>query len=99
MKPVRIYSATLLFILLLANVALHSQVTLKNITGKWRGETRTIPPGSYVVDVKQPLGILAAYMLEPQSDDGLVTWNFLDAQLKPGGLYPVFKIGGVPPTP
>ena len=38
MKPVRIYSATLLFILLLANVALHSQVTLKNITGKWRGE-------------------------------------------------------------
>ena len=38
MKPVRIYSATLLFILLMANVALRSQVTLKNITGKWRGE-------------------------------------------------------------
>jgi hypothetical protein len=74
----------------------HREVRL---TGTWRGETRTVPPGSHVVDVEQPLGILAAYMLEPQSDDGLVTWNFLDAQLKPGGLYPVFKIGGVPPTP
>jgi hypothetical protein len=38
-------------------------------------------------------------MLEPQSDDGLVTWNFFDAELKPGGTYPVFKTGGAPPTP
>ena len=74
----------------------HREVRL---TGKWRGETRTIPPGSFVVDVSQPLGILAIYMLEPQTDDGLVTWNFFDAQLKTGGAYPVFKVGGVPPKP
>jgi hypothetical protein len=38
-------------------------------------------------------------MLEPQIDDGLVTCNFFDAELKPGGTYPVFKTGGAPPTP
>jgi hypothetical protein len=74
----------------------HREVRL---TGKWRSESRTILPGSYLVDTAQPLGILAVYLLEPQSDDGLVAWNFYDAQLKPGGLYPVLKIGGVPPTP
>jgi hypothetical protein len=74
----------------------HREVRL---TGKWRSENRTVPPGSYIVDTAQRLGILAVYMLEPQSDDGLVTWNFFDSQLKPGGIYPVLKIGGVPPTP
>jgi hypothetical protein len=38
-------------------------------------------------------------MLEPQSDDGLVTWNYFDSELKPGGVYPVLKIGGAPPNP
>ncbi|HYV29292.1 MAG TPA: hypothetical protein VFA77_17285 [Candidatus Eisenbacteria bacterium] len=39
----------------------------------------------------QPLGILAAYLLEPESDDGLVTWNFFDAFLEPGKVYPIYK--------
>jgi hypothetical protein len=69
------------------------------LAGKWRKETRDIPPGSFIVNTAQPLGLLAVYMLEPQSDDGLVTWNYFDSQLKPGGLYPVLKIGGAPPTP
>ncbi len=69
------------------------------ITGKWRSETRKIEPGSFVVDMAQPLSILAAYLLEPQSDDGLVTWNYFDSDLRPGGIYPVFKVGGAPPTP
>ena len=69
------------------------------LTGKWRKETRPIETGSFFVDTSQPLGLLAVYMLEPQSDDGLVTWNFFDSQLRPGGLYPVLKVGGAPPTP
>jgi hypothetical protein len=69
------------------------------LTGKWRKETRAIAPGSFIVNTSQPLGLLAVYLLEPQSDDGLVTWNFFDSQLKPGGLYPVLKVGGAPPTP
>ena len=74
----------------------HREMRLK---GAWRKETRRITAGSFVVDTSQPLGLLAVYMLEPQSDDGLVTWNFFDAELKPGGTYPVFKTGGAPPTP
>lgn len=36
-------------------------------------------------------------MLEPQSDDGLLTWNFFDAYFESKGIdkkeveYPVFK--------
>jgi hypothetical protein len=69
------------------------------VTGSWRRETRTIPNGSFIVDTSQPLGLLAVYLLEPQSDDGLVTWNFFDSDLRPGGRYPVFKVGGAPPSP
>ena len=69
------------------------------LTGKWRGETRKIERGSFVVETSQPLGLLAVYLLEPQSDDGLVTWNYFDSALRPGGLYPVFKVGGAPPAP
>lgn len=69
------------------------------LTGKWRRETRKIEPGSFIVDTVQPLGLLAVYLLEPQSDDGLVNWNYFDSVLRPGGLYPVFKVGGAPPSP
>jgi hypothetical protein len=69
------------------------------LVGHWRGETRAVPAGSYLVDLNQPLSLLAIYMLEPQSDDGLVDWNYFDSELKPGGLYPVFRIGEIPPTP
>lgn len=69
------------------------------LIGKWRTETRPIAPGSFIVETSQRLGQLAIYLLEPQSDDGLVTWNYFDSQLRPGGTYPVFRIGGAPPTP
>ena len=69
------------------------------LAGHWRKETRPIEARSFVVDTSQPLGLLAVYMLEPQSDDGLVTWNYFDSELKPGGVYPVLKVGGAPPTP
>ena len=38
---------------------------------------------SYLVRTTQPLSVLAALLLEPQSDDGLATWNFFDAELTP----------------
>ena len=68
------------------------------VEGAWQRQTRTIPTGSFIVDTAQPLALLAVYLLEPQSDDGLVTWNFFDADLKPGATYPVFKVGGPPPS-
>jgi hypothetical protein len=66
------------------------------LAGHWRGETRPIPLSSYIVDLSQPLARLAVYMLEPESDDGLVDWNYFDRELKVGSEYPVFKVTGIP---
>jgi hypothetical protein len=67
------------------------------IVGHWKTETRAIPSSSYLVDMSQPLARLAIYMLEPESDDGLVDWNYFDSELQIGGEYPVFKVmGGIP---
>jgi Zinc carboxypeptidase len=46
----------------------------------------------YVVPGDQPLGALATYLLEPESDDGFVTWNVFDPDLAPGHTYPVLRL-------
>jgi hypothetical protein len=51
-----------------------------------------IPAGSYIVPLGQPLGILAMSLLDPESDDGFVTWHRFDRALHPGGTYPVSKL-------
>ncbi|HOP59148.1 MAG TPA: M14 family metallopeptidase [Bacteroidales bacterium] len=55
------------------------------------------PAGTIVVRTAQPLANLAAYLLEAESNDGLVTWNFLDRYIVPQwgsgyNLYPVYRI-------
>jgi hypothetical protein len=67
----------------------HTAVTL---SGKYKKETLTFPAGSILVRAAQPLGTLAAYLLEPESDDGLTTWNFLDAYLAEGKVHPISKV-------
>ena len=42
----------------------------------------------------QPLGILAAYLLEPASEDGVVTWNLLDTELATGRAHPILRSRG-----
>jgi hypothetical protein len=49
-----------------------------------------VPAGSLIVRTNQPLGRLVFYLLEPESDDGLTTWNFFDEALK-SGVHPVLK--------
>ena len=44
----------------------------------------TRPAGAFEVPMTQPLARLAFYLIEPASDDGLVTWNVLDDQPRPG---------------
>lgn len=68
----------------------HQEVRL---LGRWEpADSMTLEPTMYVVRGAQPLGILALYLLEPQSDDGLATWNFLDSSLRPGGRYPIARV-------
>ena len=67
----------------------HHEVQL---AGRWVSEPRELPSGTYIVGTDQPLGVVAVYLLEPQSDDGLVTWNFFDAALTSGSAYPVLRL-------
>ncbi len=62
-----------------------------------RKESRRVNAGTILVRTTQPLGNLAAYLLEPQSADGLVTWNFFDDVLKEGEDFPVLRLPA--PTP
>ena len=64
------------------------------LEGRWRRDTRALPAGSYLVSTAQPLGVLAVYLLEPESDDGLVTWNLFDRGLTIGAEAPVLRITG-----
>ena len=48
------------------------------VEGTWlRGESR-LESGTYVARLSQQLGVLAAYLVDPRSDDGLVAWNVGD---------------------
>ena len=64
----------------------HNVVTLEV---KAKANRRTIKAGTVVVKTAQPLGRLAAYLLEPTSEDGLTTWNFFDKGLAVGKEFGV----------
>ena len=64
------------------------------LEGRWRRETRMFAAGSYLIPTAQPLGVLAVYLLEPETDDGLVTWNVFDRVLARGAEAPVLRITG-----
>ena len=54
---------------------------LTSLKGKFESVKKTFPAGTLYITTAQPLGNLAAQLLEPQSGDGLVTWNFFDRYL------------------
>lgn len=73
----------------------HTEVRL---TGTWGAPTTfMVNGGAYVIRTAQPLGVLAMTLLEPESDDGLVTWNFWDGLLEPLAkqsgpkVFPVYR--------
>jgi hypothetical protein len=57
-----------------------------------RRERRRVAAGTIVVRTAQPLGSLAAYLLEPQAEDGLAAWNFFDELLHEGQDFPVLRL-------
>jgi dipeptidyl-peptidase-4 len=70
---------------------------INTINGKYLNETIDFPAGTIVVRTAQPLANVATYLLEPQSNDGMVAWNFFDRYLVPQwGMgfnpYPVYKV-------
>jgi hypothetical protein len=67
---------------------------LRTITGAWETTGQTVPAGSLVIPMEQPLARLAFILFDPRSDDGLMAWNILDPILgatPAPEYYPVFR--------
>jgi hypothetical protein len=70
------------------------------LEGHWNAaRDSTFEAGWYLVRTDQPLGTLAAYLLEPASEDGVVTWNLMDRELAAGAPYPIMRFRTVPRSP
>jgi len=68
-----------------------------SIKVEYINEKKEFAAGSLIVRTSQRLANVAAYLLEPEADDGLLYWNFWDKYLVPqwGGMflpYPVAKV-------
>ena len=66
----------------------------RTVEGAWEPVERTVPAGTLVVPVAQPLGRLVFMLLEPRSDDGAVNWNLLDGRVVAGAVYPILRVMG-----
>jgi hypothetical protein len=64
----------------------------RGVVGRWTPSRATITAGDYLVHTNQRATALIVYLLEPESDDGLVTWNVFDAALAPGRRFPVRRV-------
>jgi hypothetical protein len=64
----------------------------RTLFGAWRAAERAVPAGTLVLDVGQPLGRLAFYLLEPRSDYGFANWALLGDALEGADVYPVLRV-------
>jgi hypothetical protein len=65
---------------------------LRTLTGKWEQTEQTLPAGSIIIPMDQPLARLAFILFDPRSDDGLMTWNILDGLMgEKAQFYPVLR--------
>ena len=62
------------------------------LTGTFEQAQLSVSPGALFVPADQPLARLAFYLLEPESDDGLVTWNIIEEGLAAGQTYPIYRV-------
>jgi hypothetical protein len=67
----------------------HQEARLK---GAFDRAQLTVDAGSLYIPANQPLARLAFYLIEPESDDGLVTWNVIEEGLGVGQTYPIYRV-------
>jgi len=58
----------------------------------WKARRQRIPAGTAVVKAAQPLGALAAYLLEPYAEDGFTLWGLHSPALAAGKDHPVMRL-------
>jgi hypothetical protein len=70
------------------------------VDGSWTPRaTLTIPAGSFLIPTDQRFGMLAAFLLEPASEDGYTTWNLFDRGLRARAAHPVLRLPRLPSVP
>ena len=67
------------------------------LAGKYERAKLSAQSGALFIPANQPLVRLAFYLLEPESDDGLVTWNLIEEGLLPGMAYPIYRVMNAAP--
>jgi dipeptidyl aminopeptidase/acylaminoacyl peptidase len=75
-----------------ASRAFQKHTLVEKVQATRRQESRRVKAGTIIVKTGQALGDLAIYLLEPQSEDGLTTWNFFDNALAEGKDFPVLRL-------
>jgi hypothetical protein len=70
---------------------------MNSVKGEYTTEIIDFPAGTLFVRTAQPLGNLVAYLLEAESDDGLLVWNYFDKYIVPQWrrgpqTYPVYRL-------
>jgi hypothetical protein len=66
----------------------------RTIAGAWEATSQTLPVGSIIVPMDQPLARLAFILFDPRSNDGFMAWNIMDAVLgatPAPAVYPVLR--------
>ncbi|MEP6781748.1 MAG: hypothetical protein ABJC26_17745, partial [Gemmatimonadaceae bacterium] len=66
----------------------------RTLTGAWENSTQTLPVGSIIIPMDQPLARLSFILFDPRSEDGFMWWNILDAvlgQAQSPTYYPVLR--------
>lgn len=61
------------------------------VAGRWEKATVTLQAGTYRVSTRQPKGTLATFLLEPEADDGLLTWDLFGAAVAEGKPCPIYR--------
>ncbi len=67
------------------------------VEGAWAAPASdSLPAGTFLVPTAQRLGTVAAFLLDPASEDGYTTWNFFDRALRVRGTHPVRRMSSLP---
>jgi len=61
------------------------------VTVRWFEGQRVAPEGWFRVDTEQPLGAIAVYLCEPESDDGAAENGLIEAP-SPGAEHPAWRV-------
>ncbi len=63
----------------------------RTVEGSWEAAELTLPAGTMLIPLDQPLGRLAFSLLEPRADDGFTNWNVFDGALDGADIHPVTR--------